>query len=114
MSTTKQLLQELKNQLQEAYEKRLLFAVSFDHLDMMPDSDDHTNYHTAHRKYHRVILHETTERNVAYQLSKHITEKYGVQTIVVNDSVPLVQNRYAEPIHVTTFRAYIIFIYFDL
>lgn len=104
-------LQELKQKLEEAYEKRLLFSVTFDHFDMFPDTDDHTNYHTAARTYHRVILHEATSRDVAYELSKHITQTYGVQTIVVHDSVPLVRNRLAEPIHVTTFRAYILFIY---
>jgi hypothetical protein len=107
-------LHELKQKLQEAYEKKLVFSVSFDHLDMMPDTDDHQNYHTASRLYHRIILHENTPGNVAHELSNHISSTYNVKSFVIHDSVPLIQNRYAEPIRVLTFRTYILFIYIDL
>lgn len=107
-------LHQLKQKLQEAYEKQLIFSVSFDHLDMMPDSDDNQNYHTASRLYHRVVLHENTSRDVAYELSKHIASTYDVKSLVIHDSVPLIHNRCAEPIRVSTFRTYILFVYIEI
>lgn len=103
---------DLKFQLLDAKEKRLILDLLFNKVECVATSAPDCNDDYMFILYHSVFFAENTPRETAERVCKHIQEKYNLQTTLSDKELlytdPLIGST---PDFVTTYTAYEMKIY---